>query len=142
MIAGTTRSHAPRSFARIGAQVATVGLLLSTFLQVLLALGVIPITMAWGGTQPVLTAPLRLASVVAALLLGVSAYVIRRRAGLAGGTHPPRAIRVLAWAITTFLALNTLANVGSSSRGEALLFGPLTLVTALACLLVAISRPD
>jgi hypothetical protein len=38
------------------------------------------------------------------------------------------------------LALNTVGNFASRSRGEALLFGPLTLVTALACLLVAASK--
>jgi hypothetical protein len=62
-----------------------------------------------------LTAPLRLASLAAAGILGLSAYVIRRRAGLAGAGAPSRAVKVLSWVITIYLFLNTLANLASPS---------------------------
>jgi fucose 4-O-acetylase-like acetyltransferase len=132
------RLLAPR-VARIAANIATVGFVVAAVLQVLLALGIVPITMAWGGTQSVLTAPVRIASVAAAAVMGLFAYVIRRRAGLTGGSHPSSAIRVLAWVITILLALNTLGNFASPSMGEAFLVGPLSLSLALACLLVAAS---
>jgi hypothetical protein len=130
------------SVARIAGTVATAAFLLAICLQLLLALGVLPVTLAWGGTESVLTTPLRLANVAAAVILGVSATVIRRRAGLSAGTHPSRRITILAWVLTIFLALNTLGNVASSSSGERILFGPLSLVLALACLLVAASKRD
>ncbi len=126
--------------ARLAANVATVGFGLAAVLQLLLALGLLPVTMAWGGSQTLLTLPLRLASVVAAALLGVFAYGIRRRAGLAGDGRPSTLTKVLAWAIALYMALNTFGNFASSSPGEALLFGPLSLLLALSCLLVAASR--
>jgi len=129
-----------RSAARIAGNVATVLLAVAIVLQLLLAAGVLPITMAWGGRQPVLTPGLRLASVAAAVVLALFAYVIRRRAGLAGSAPPSRTIRILAWLITGFLVLNTLGNVASQSPGERVLFAPLSFLTAVACLVVAISR--
>ncbi len=130
------------SIARIAGNVATIGFLVFIFLQILLALGVLPITMAWGGTQSVLTMPLRIASLVAAGLLGWFAYVIRRRAGLSASARSSRLIKILAWGITSYLALNTLGNFASSSTGEVILFGPLSLMVTLACLLVSASRTD
>jgi hypothetical protein len=128
------------SVARIAGTIATAAFLIAIGLQLLLALGVVPVTLAWGGTQSVLTPPFRLASVAAAFILGLAAVVIRRRAGLSAGTRPSRRITILAWIVTIFLALNTLGNFASSSRGEIILFGPLSLVLALACLLVAGSK--
>lgn len=125
--------------ARIAGNVATVGFLLAALLQLLLAAGVLPVSMAWGGSQTVLTPQLQIASVAAAVLLGLFAYVIRRRAGLAGSTPPSMFIKIGAWVITLFLALNTLGNFASQSRGETLLFGSLTLVLALSCLAVSAS---
>ncbi|MEZ4869036.1 MAG: hypothetical protein R3C14_47380 [Caldilineaceae bacterium] len=75
--------------ALIAGRIATVGFLLTMVLQLLLALGIIPITMAWGGSQTVLTPALRIASLVAVLLLGFFAYVIRRRAYRQHPSFPP-----------------------------------------------------
>ena len=130
------------SVARIAGNVATAAFLVAICLQLLLALGVLPVTLAWGGTQSVLTMPLRPANLAAAVILGVSAMVIRRRAGLPAGARSSRPITILAWVLTLFLALNTLGNVASSSIGEIILFGPLSLVLALACVLVSASKPD
>jgi hypothetical protein len=128
------------SAAGIAGNVATGLFLLVGVLQVLLALGILPVTMAWGGAQSALTPSLRIASLAAAVILGAFALVIRRRAGLSGSGQPSTLIRILSWVITAFLALNTLGNFASSSRGEALVFGPLSLALALACLLVSLSR--
>ena len=129
-----------RSAVRIAGNVATGLFVVAIALQLLLAAGVLPITMAWGGTQTVLTPGLRLASVAAAVILVLFAYVIRRRAGLAGSDPPSRTIRILAWLITGFLVLNTLGNVVSPSPGERVVFAPLSFLTAVACFVVAIPR--
>jgi hypothetical protein len=130
------------SVARIAGTVATAAFLVAICLQLLLALGILPITLAWGGSQSVLTTPLRIANLAAAVILGVSATVIRRRAGLSAGARPTRRIAILAWVLTIFLALNTLGNFASSSIGEVILFGPLSLVLALACVLISASKLD
>jgi hypothetical protein len=120
--------------------VATLGLLLAAVLQFMLAVGVLPVTMAWGGTQPVLTLPLRIASLAAVVVLALSTYVIRRRAGLLPQAEPSTPVKVLAWVIAVYLMLNTAGNFASASAGETSVFGPISLVSALACLFVAASR--
>jgi hypothetical protein len=127
------------SIVRIAANVATILFVLTIILQLLLATGILPISMAWGGRQSELTTPLRIASLTAALLLGFFIYVIRRRAGLIGDMPIPMNIRVLSWIITAFMAFNTLGNLASLSTGEKILFGPISFLLAVACLMVSAS---
>jgi fucose 4-O-acetylase-like acetyltransferase len=128
------------SAVRIAANVATVLFAVVAILQLLLAAGILPVTMAWGGTQPVLTPTLRFASLLAAAILLFFAYVIRRRAGLIGDKNISTAIKILSWIITAFLLLNTVGNLASQSVEEKFLFTPITFVLAVACFVVASSR--
>ena len=127
------------STARIAANIATAVFALAILLQLLLAVGILPISMAWGGVRTALTLQLRLTSLAAAVILGVFAHIIRRRAGFVGGL-PSRFIQILSWVITAFLAFNTRGNFASASAGEARLFGPIILALTLCCLLVSASR--
>ena len=111
----------------------------SIILQLLLAAGVLPVTMAWGGRQSTLTTPLRLASLAAAVVLGFFAYVILRRAGMVGNDTLPTIIKVLSWVITAYMALNTAGNIASKSKGEKLLFAPITLLLTVFCFVISIS---
>lgn len=109
-------------------------------LQFLLAVGILPISMAWGGRQVELTGGLRIASLASIVVLAVFAWVIRRRAGLMGDSSSSRAIRMSAWVITAFMGLNTLGNLLSESSGERLLFTPTSLLLAVSTLVVASSK--
>jgi hypothetical protein len=131
-----------RSAASIAGNLATVLFAVIIVLQLLLAAGILPISMAWGGQQPVLTTGLRFASLAAAAILAFFAYVIRRRAGLVGDAPIPTFIKILSWLITAFLVLNTLGNFVSQSTGEKILFGPISLLLAVACFVVSISKPQ
>ncbi|MFN2104733.1 MAG: hypothetical protein ACK2U5_04190 [Candidatus Promineifilaceae bacterium] len=131
-----------RSAATIAANVATVLFAIAIILQLLLAAGVLPISMAWGGTQTELTSTLRLASIAAAIILGAFAYVIRRRAGLIGDSPPSRAIKIMSWVITAFMALNTLGNLTSQSTAEKAVFTPITLLLVICCFVVSISKTE
>jgi len=131
-----------RSAVRIAANVATVLFVVMIILQLLLAAGILPISMAWGGQQPVLTTGLRLASLASAAIMAFFAYIIHRRAGLVGSAPPSRAIKIISWLITAFLALNTLANLASSSTGEKILFAPIAFLLAVSCLVVSISKSE
>ena len=131
-----------QSTARIAGNIATLVFGVVMILQLFLALGILPVTMAWGGSQTVLTPSLRLAHVLAALLLAGFAYVIRRRAGLLAHARPSPIIKIIAWVVTAFLFLNTLGNFASTSTAEKLVFGSLGLVLAIACLLVSSSLGD
>ena len=123
------------------ANIATVLFAVVIILQLLLAAGILPISMAWGGRQSQLTASLRIASVIAAVLLAAFIYVIRYRAGLIGNDPIPVMIKVVSWIITAFMGFNTLGNLTSLSPKEKLLFGPVTFILTFACLLVSASKP-
>jgi hypothetical protein len=125
---------------KISANVATVLLGFLVVVQLLLAVGILPISIAWGGRQSELTTGLQIASVVAAFILGVFIYVIRYRAGLVGSTPIPTAVRIGAWVVTGFMALNTLGNFASANTTEKLLFGPIAIIVFVACLVVSLSK--
>lgn len=131
-----------RSAASIAANVATVLFAIVIVLQLLLALGILPVTMAWGGTQTELTPLLRLAGVAAAIILALFAYIIRRRAGLIGDAPPSRAIKIMSWLITAFMVLNTLGNLTSQSTAEKIVFTPITVLLAISCFVVSISKGE
>ena len=131
-----------RTAATIAANVATVLFAIVIILQLLLALGILPISMAWGGTQSQLTTGLRLASLASVVTLAVFAFIIRRRAGLNSNTPPSTMIKILSWLITAFMVLNTLGNLTSQSTAEKLVFTPLTLLLAICCFVVSISKTE
>ena len=136
----TSNQSANRSAATIAANIATLLFGIVIILQLLLALGILPVTMFWGGTQTELTLGLRLASVAGAIILALFAYVIRRRAGLIGDPPPSTLIKILSWVITAFMVLNTLGNLASQSTAEKIVFTPLTILLAISCFIVSISK--
>lgn len=128
------------SIVEISAQVSTVLFAAVMVLQILLATGVMSISMAWGGRQTELTLGLRAASLAAVVILGIFAYIIRRRAGLTGSGEIKIPIKILAWVITAFMAFNTLGNITSQSAWEKMIFTPITAILTIACLVVSTSR--
>ena len=124
----------------IAGNVATLLYSLTIILQLLLAFGVLPITMAWGGREPVLTTNLRFASLVSVALLLFFIYVIRRRAGLVKNAPITLVIKIVAWLITAFAALNFLGILASISSGEKILFGPISFLLLVSCTLVSLSK--
>jgi hypothetical protein len=127
--------------SRIAANVATVLFIVVMLIQLLLAAGILPVSMAWGGRQSELTLGLRIGSIVAVVILGFFLYVIRARAGLIGNSPPTTAIKVFSWVITAFMVLNTLGNLTSVSNIERLVFTPITLLLVASCAVVSLSKP-
>ncbi len=64
------------SLVRSAANITTVLFALVIFLQILLAAGILPVSMAWGGQYTDLTTTLRFASLAAAFILLLFIYVI------------------------------------------------------------------
>jgi hypothetical protein len=124
----------------VSAHVATVLFGIVILIQLLIAAGVLPITMAWGGRQQVLTVGLRIAGVVSALVLAVFIYIVRRRAGLVGSGEVGTWILVLSWVVTAYIAFNTATNFLSQSAIEKMVFIPLTSLLTIACFIVSVSR--
>lgn len=120
--------------------IATLLFLFFIGVQLLVAANILPVTIVQGGGQTELTLGLRLTSLGAAALLLFFAYVIRYRAGLLGRMPQPVLIKMLAWTVTGFMALNTLGNFLSVNPIEQMLFGPLAIVMFLACSVVSASK--
>ena len=134
--------NSTQNIPRVAGNAATVLYALTIILQLLLASGILPITMAWGGRQPVLTTNLRIASLASAALLFFFIYVIRRRAGLVSDAPITPIIKVLSWLITAFSALNFLGVLASLSSGEKILFGPISFLLLVACIVVSLSKSE
>ena len=126
-------------FVTMAGNIATLLFLFFIGVQLLVASGILPSSILWGGGESELTLGRRLASVGGAVLLSFFIYVIRYRAGLLGTMPQPTFIKVLAWVVTGYMALNSLGNFTSVNPIEKMLFGPLAILMFLACLMVSAS---
>lgn len=111
--------------------------------QTALAAGLPAAQYAWGGRfSGTLPVPYRWASVAALPMLALAAWVILARADVARPGSGARPIRIAAWTITVFLALNTLGNLMSASPAERMVMTPLSLLL-FACFasVAASARP-
>ncbi|WP_096156235.1 hypothetical protein [Bacillus sp. FJAT-45066] len=106
--------------------------------QVLLSLGYPYGEYAMGGYYKVLPIKLRLVSAVNALILLFMGFVFLQHANVINGIDF-LATNILVWCFTIFLGLNTLANIFSRSKKERLIMTPLSGVTFILCILIALS---
>lgn len=94
----------------------------------------------WGGrsTTSVLSPALRIVSALAAPVLIWMAGVILARADLVAiNPVPPRWLTHTAWIIASYMALNTIGNLASTSTFEQLVLGPVTATIAATAAIVA-----
>jgi hypothetical protein len=92
---------------------------------------------AWGGNHDHLPVGLRVASAFAAILLVAGAIIVL---GCARYSASPDRLGILRWGTWTLvgaMALSALANFASSSSLERFQNGPVALLLALLCLVVA-----
>ena len=93
---------------------------------------------AWGGGDADLATGLRIASVGAAVIYGVAALVILRRAGHGVWTPiPARWVPRVVWGIAGYSVLGTLLNAVSGSTLERAVMTPVALCLAVLCATVA-----
>jgi len=81
-------------------------------------------------------------SLASAALLLFFIYIIRRRAGLVSDAPLTLIVKVLSWLVTAFSALNFLGILASLSSGEKILFGPISFLLLVACILVSLSKSE
>jgi len=106
--------------------------------QILLALGLPLGHAAFGGTESVLPAKLRAASVISALLFFTAFYVVLARGGLFGLAGASTPVRIAIWVFAVIFGVSTLANIASRSRWERFLMAPVGLVLTACCVAVAL----
>jgi hypothetical protein len=124
--------------AKSAAVVATIGFAGLAVFQGLLAAGAPLGEAAWGGAnEGRLPTGLRVGSAVSIVVYVLAAAVVLRRAGLAARWVPGGVARIGSWVLAVLLTLGALANLLSQSPWERFLLGPVTLVLAGSCLVVA-----
>jgi hypothetical protein len=129
-----------RSFSTVkkSAIAATVGFAGLGIFQALLAAGAPYGEAAWGGsTEGELSVGLRVGSALSIVVYAVAAALILRRADFKVPWLALGVARVGSWALVVLLTLGALANILSPSPWERLLLGPVTVVLAGLCLVVA-----
>ena len=123
---------------QLAAQVFAVLTALVVAFQLALAAGAPLGRFAMGGAHPGVFPPrLRVAAVVQAGLLALVALVVLSRAGLVLPDWRA-ASRWLAWAVVGLMAVAAVLNLITPSRGERMVWGPVTVVLFLAALAVAL----
>lgn len=126
------------AIARAAAIAATVGFAGLAAFQVLLAAGAPFGEAAWGGTsEGQLSTGLRVGSALSIVVYAVAAALILRRSGLSVRWVSQPVARIGSWVLVVLLVLGALGNFMSQSPWERLLLGPVTLVLAGLCLIVA-----
>jgi len=114
-------------------QVATAGFAGLAAFQFVLAAGAPLGDAAWGGENAHLTGAQRVGSAVAIVFYMAGILIVRGRSR--GRTE--RRYRWGTWALTTVLAVSSVANVASGSPWENFVLAPLALVLACLCFVIA-----
>jgi hypothetical protein len=125
--------------ARMAAVAAAVGFLAIAAFQAALALGAPLGRAAWGGTHTQLPTGLRVASAFAFGVWALAALIVLGRAGFHLSPLPPAVLRWGTWTLVGVLAIGALLNFASPSSWERFMWGPIALILAGLCLLLALS---
>jgi hypothetical protein len=125
------------STARTPAVVAAAGFCSIAVFQIALALHAPLGRAAWGGTHAQLPPGLRIASAVAAAFWVLAAIVVLGRAGFDVTGLPAAFLRWGTWVLVAVLPLGAVMNFASPSPWERFLWGPVALVLAGLCFVVA-----
>lgn len=123
--------------SRTAAVAAAVGFIAIAAFQLALALGAPLGRAAWGGAHVHLPTSLRVASAFAVGVWMLAALIILGRARYPISPLPPTLTRWGTWVLVGLLPLGALMNFASPSNWERFLWGPVALILALLCLVVA-----
>jgi hypothetical protein len=116
---------------------ATVGFLAIAAFELALALGAPLGHAAWGGTHANLSLGLRVASAFAVGIWGLAALIVAGPAGFQASPISPRFALRGTWVLVGVNLLAALTNFASQSNWERFIWGPVALILAVLCLMVA-----
>jgi hypothetical protein len=124
--------------ARLAAVLAAVGFTFLAVFQAALAAGAPWGHAAWGGESAHLSTGQRVASAVAVSIYAAAALIVLGRAGIIWRARSNAApFRWGTWFFAVAMAIGSVPNFASQSRWENFIFGPLALVLAALCIVVA-----
>lgn len=111
---------------------------MATF-QILLAVGLPFGHAAFGGANAVLSAKLRIASALSALVFCAALYIVLERGLFSGGVSASAPIRIGIWVLAAIFGASSLANIVSRSRWERFLMAPLGCALMTCCVVLALA---
>lgn len=124
--------------ARSAAAFAAIGFASLAVFQAALAAGAPWGHAAWGGGDAHLSAGQRVASAAAAIIYAAATLIVLGRAGIIWRARSNAALfRWGTWFLAVAMAIGAVPNVASQSRWENFIFGPLALLLAALCVVVA-----
>jgi hypothetical protein len=124
--------------ASLAAALAAIGFASLAVFQAALAAGAPWGHAAWGGGSAHLSAGQRGASAVAAAVYVAAALIVLCRAGIIWRARSNAALfRSGTWFLAAAMAVGSIPNFASQSHWENVVFGPLALVLAALCVVVA-----
>jgi hypothetical protein len=121
----------------VAAVVAAIGFGGIALFQLALAAGAPWGHAAWGGANAHLSTAERGASAAAVVFYAAAALIVLGRAGMLRVRSNAALFRWGTWFLAVAMAIGALPNFASQSRWENLIFGPLALVLAILCVVVA-----
>ena len=125
--------------AQIAAWIAAVGFFGLICFQLLLASGLPLGQAAWGGKYRILPIRLRVASLLAAVIIALAAVIILEKAAVFTIFNNRTLVTCGTWIFTAFFGLNIFMNLMSKSQLEKRIMTPVATVLCLMCLLVALT---
>lgn len=102
-------------------------------------LGWVPNTIVWGGRIQTREEFYVLES-VSLIINTLFMWVVAQRAAYIKSIIPSKGLKIVLWAMTGLYALNTLGNLVAINSLEKYLFTPLTLISAVLCVRLALEE--
>jgi hypothetical protein len=118
---------------------AAIGFLAISAFQVALAMGAPLGRAAWGGAHERLPRNLRIGSAVAVVIWLLAALIVLARGGMPVVPLPSVLVDWGTWALVGLSGLGAIVNFASSSPWERFGWGPLALILAALCLILALN---
>jgi D-alanyl-D-alanine carboxypeptidase len=124
---------------RVSVNVILIILSLLTMYHLVILIGLIPYDAVWGGRLETRSQMLNfeLPSFVVNLL---AIFIISIKGSYLNIKIPALIVTIFLWILTVLFAINTFGNIFSNSLLETMVFTPLTLVLAILCLRLAITK--
>jgi hypothetical protein len=138
----STSSTTTRLAVRTPAVAAAIGFLAIAAFELALALGAPLGRAAWGGSYRQLPPGLRIASAIAVAIWVFASAVVLGRAGMRVVPLSDTVVRRGTWILFGTSVLAAIVNFASPSAWERFTWGPVSVVLAVLCFLVARAGPD
>jgi hypothetical protein len=138
---GVVRGHVKRI---LGARLAANGLLLGlgglAVFHVLLLLGVLPASIAWGGRADDSSQSFLVLELVGLTVIAFFAIIVAAKIGYLKVGRFRQIVRAGSWVVFGYFTLNILANLASMSGLERAIFTPVSVVLSLLAFRLAIEK--